>query len=293
MNTLSPKPVLLAAAATLIVLQSHAQAPDVRAPVGNRASADSELQSLQWEPLDYCWRSGRLCREVETRFGLVSINYDTRDGDFDGNVEVRLNGSVVFRQPRSSSDYGLMSLKQVFALGTADVAILGATSGGSGSPPELLHVLVVAAAKEPMVLVKPDFRSVDGTELVATDGSRLFFDLGYQAHLRKTATFDGSDLELHYAAAVPTPLPERHCENLYDVVAKSCTWAKNAGYPPGTVRELARSGNFSTATMHLLNTVRQHPGFQPDEYSRACMTAAETGDAPGYEDFKSNVCTPR
>jgi hypothetical protein len=121
----------------------------------------------------------------------------------------------------------------------------------------------------------PAFRSSDWTQRVATDGQRLYFDLGYELRRRKTALLDGSGLHIYLTDSAPAPVPEATCRFLHSVVG-SATCTLRQGLPNSVLRPL--------------NALGHRPGFEREPFLQACELAGRLGEVPSYDAFEHDVC---
>jgi hypothetical protein len=233
------------------------------------------------EPFDSAlldWHALRNGHEIAaTRFGEIRIAYTGEGGERGGDIEVRFDGKLVAPPiPRRGNTYSVLKVSEVFEFGDRDVVLLYADGGGSGTPSPLLHLIVVRAGGAGPLLTNPEFRSADWTTRVATDGSRIFFDLGYERREAKTAVFDGDRIRIYRAARDPAPLSEDDCRFLYGWVnGPSC---------------LLRQG-LPNAALHRLADLEQRPGFHRELFERMCEEAGQRGVAPPHESFELTVCT--
>ena len=184
----------------------------------------------------------------------------------------------------------LVSLRSVVELGERDVVVATATTGGSGATEGLLLVALRRDGTAD-VATDPRFRSQDSTELVATDGERLYVDLGYDAGRRKTATFAAGGITLAYTESTPQPIPQDRCRRLFEVMTGACLHPEQ--HPRwGAPGELIH-GPFNGATAGFLLGLANHPGFQREEFLRQCAAAPRLERAPTYEAFASAICGPQ
>ena len=173
------------------------------------------------------------------------------------------------------------------------VVVLGANAGGSASPPERLHLVVLDPDGESRIEMDPAFRSTDGTERVASDGTRLWFDLGYDDHSRKIGVFDGESLRIEYRDVGLTPVARDSCEAAHATLFDCIQRGRGKDYSTYSLSEFLRvPGSLSTASRGPLLRLSNHPGFDGEAYMSICSLAASTGVDPGYDTFESLVCIP-
>jgi len=216
-------------------------------------------------------------REIETRFGRVDIAYEGNQIEGAVNlVRISLDGKLVGEPIPRWDDFGIVLVREVFELESGDAVLIGATAGGSGSPPEQLVMLSLSADREPRLFIDPELRSVDGTERIASDDKRIYFDLGYDTEQRKTATFGNGRVEVMHAAARAIPLSEGTCRYLIDAVNSIC--ALDQPLPQMVIRSL--------------NRLDQRPGFERDRVLSLCDSVRRTRTPQDYEPFRAAVCQP-
>jgi len=151
--------------------------------------------ALEWQRIEGAAKS------IETRSGRLSIHSSTErcPGTREPILytEIRMDDNLLERMGcTSNGDYYLVFFKNVFDLQAMTVVILGANAGGSASPPERLHLVVLDPHGQGRIEMDPTFRSIDGTQRVASDGTRLWFDLGYVDGKRKVGVFDGESFRI-------------------------------------------------------------------------------------------------
>jgi hypothetical protein len=257
---------------------------------GNDVDAGILPADLDWQPINGSER------QIATRFGLLTVDRGeqcagTREPA--PQLEIRFEGALVQALPCLDGDYYIASFRNAFALGPVDIVILGATGGGSGSPPQRLHLVIVDPASGPRLETDPDFRSVDWTENVASDGNRLWFDLGYDEGNRKTAVFAAGGLRIDRTPAAPTPLSDEICRSVRGAL-QDCRARANgrdlAGYSISRLIDDYRL--LSTASRNVLRAVSHHPGFSGDEFVLACGLMSEAPAVAAYDQFAEAVCRP-
>lgn len=246
---------------------------------------------LEWRPV-----AGNTTA-LATRFGTLTVAQGERcpgTGEPIFFVEIRLDGERIDALGCTpEGDYYLVFFKNAFVLGATDVVVLGAGAGGSGSPPERLHLIVLDRNRTLRIEQDPTFRSVDGTARVAVDGTRLWFDLGYAGHARRTAAFDGATLSVVHRSIAPAPVAARRCESGYRALSDCMQRGRSRGLAGYSFAQfLYASSTLSTASRGSLRALGHHPGFSGDAFMEACRVAAERGELPDYASFAAGVCTP-
>ena len=226
-------------------------------------------ENLEWHGIEGS------ARAIPTRFGRIDVAYegDGLEGSVN-TVRITLDGDLVVAPISRGADFGFVSIKEVFQLEDDDVVLIGATAGGSGSPPQQLVLLSLARDHAPHFLLDPELRSVDGTERVASDGERIYFDLGYDRERRKTASFEEDRIQVRYAAGRASPISERTCRELADAIDESCV----SGQP------------LSQAVVRWLDRLDHRPGFEGRRVRSACESMNRTGEPQAYALFRTEAC---
>jgi hypothetical protein len=170
---------------------------------------DSEDASAAIFPATLDWqRIEGSAKAIETRSGRLTIGPSTEKCRGSAEpifyTEIRVEDDLLEKLGCTpNGDYYLVFFKNAFELREVHTVILGADAGGSGSPPQRLHLVVLTLSGEAHIEMDPEFRSIDGTERVASDGMRLWFDLGNVGQKRKLAIFDGETLRIEYRDMAP------------------------------------------------------------------------------------------
>jgi hypothetical protein len=231
---------------------------------------------LEWQAIDGYDRS------VETRFGTLAREDgsqcpQTREPIL--GIELRLAGNLIASLGCTpDGDYYIVFFRNRFEHGDTDLVLFGATAGGSGSPPQRLHLIVLAPGAEPRILMDPEFRSVDGTERVASNGRELWFDLGFRDGALKRGHFDGATLEIDYVPIERMPVPRASCDFAYATLNECQQRGRGKDYSDLTLSELlGLAGSYSTAAGGTLRSLSHHPGFNGRAYVRMCQTLISTG----------------
>jgi len=231
---------------------------------------------------------------VETRFGTLALEQGRRcSAEPIFGVELLLAGeSIASLGCTPDGDYYIVRFKDRFQHGDTDLVLLGADAGGSGSPPERLHLIVLAPGAEPRILMDPEFRSLDGTQRVASDGGELWLDLGFREGALKRGHFDGATFVIDYVPIERMPVPRASCEDAYSTLGDCQQRGRGNDYSELTLNELlGLVGSFSTASRRGLQSLSHYPGFNGRAYVRMCQALISTGSMPAYESFESAVCS--
>jgi hypothetical protein len=250
------------------------------AGVGSMTGIAQDLGLGEQIPPGLAWRDfgPDYTKNVQTRFGALEVIRLGPDDERASFVEFRLDGELIAAPIPRRDDFFLVSFESVFPFRDRDVVLAEATSGGSGSPPPQLLLIQVNRNGTAELVIDPEFRSSDWTQRVATDGERMFFDLGYHEARRKSAVFADGRLEVFLDVATPTPLPESRCQWLHHVTGQSaCTLRQ--GLPNSVLR--------------TLRALEHRPGFTREPFIEACELAGQRGEAPPYEAFRLDVCEVR
>jgi hypothetical protein len=250
------------------------------AGVGSMTAMAQDLGLGEQIPPGLAWRDfgSEYTKSIETRFGVLTVVRLGPDDERATFVEFRLDGELIGAPIPRRDDFFLVSFESVFPFRDQDVVLAEGTGGGSGSPPPQLLLIQVNRNGTAELVIEPEFRSSDWTQRVATDGERMFFDLGYHEAQRKSAVFADSLLEVFLDSASPTPLPEARCQWLHHVTGQSaCTLRQ--GLPNSVLR--------------TLRALEHRPGFTREPFIEACELAGQRGEAPPYEAFRLDVCEVR
>jgi hypothetical protein len=225
------------------------------------------------------WRSRirsseNICRTATTRFGEISVSQS--GGAETGRpliTEVNLNGES--HTPKFTGDSSIVCINNVVPLGDRDIVIFVATAGGSGSPPATLNLLSVGPAGIGEMVSDLEFHSGDGTQRIAVTDDRIYFDLGFETELRKSATFGPDGLNITRFETNATSLPQADCWHLFSIVGSaSCL----------------RNSSFSLADERWLSSLDEHPAFDKENFLQICAAARAAGSPPLSEVFSEQVC---
>lgn len=258
-------------------------APDAAVPIGSVFPP-----GLEWNSITTSGES------VETRFGTLALEQGRRcSAEPIFGVELTLAGnSIASLGCTPDGDYYIVRFKDRFQHGDTDLVLLGADAGGSGSPPQRLHLIVLAPGTEPKILMDPDFRSSDDTQMIASDGRELWLDLGFRAGSVKRAHFDGSTFTIDYVPVLPMPVPLARCEHVYATLGDCQQRRRNRDYSGLTLSELlAVPGSVSNASRGNLQRLMQFPGFDGDAYMQFCARLVAPGEMPEFNEFQAAVCS--
>ncbi len=260
-------------------------APDAAVPFDSAFPA-----GLEWQAIDGYERS------VETRFGTLALERgsqcpQTREPILD--IQLVLAGNLITSLGCTlDGDYYIVFFKNRFEHGDTDLVLFGASAGGSGSPPERLHLIVLAPGAEPRILMDPEFRSLDGTERVASDGRQLWLDLGFREGALKRAHFDGATFAIDYVPIERMPVARASCESVYRTLTDCLQRGRGRNYSGLTLSELlGLVGSFSTASHRSLQSLSHHPGFDGNGYVQICESAISMGAMPEFDLFEATVCS--
>jgi hypothetical protein len=252
---------------------------------------ESALPSaLEWQPIVGGEQS------LETRFGTLVLQRgsqcpQTREPILD--TELILAGNRIATVGCTpDGDYYIVSFKNRFEHGETDLVLFGATAGGSGTPPQRLHLIVLAPGEEPVILMDPEFRSLDGTQRVASDGRELWLDLGFREGALKRGHFDGSTFAIDYVPIQRMPVRSASCDDAYRTLIDCLQRGRGRNYSGLTLSELlGLIGAFSTASHRSLQSLSHYPGFDGAGYVQMCASAISMGAMPKFDLFEATVCS--
>jgi hypothetical protein len=247
-------------------------------PAFAQLPGDFDVPQSIW-PAGLEWRSSlrssdNICRAVTTRFGEISVSQS--GGAETGRpliTEIGLNGEP--HTPRFTGDSSIVCIVNVVPLEDRDIVIFVATEGGSGSPPATINLLPVGPAGIGEMVSDPEFHSGDSTQRIAVTDDRIYFDLGFERDLHKSATFGPDGLNITRFETNATSLPQVDCWHLFSIVGSSTC---------------LRNSSFSLATERWLSSLDHHPAFEKETFLQICAAAKAAGSPPLSEVFSEQVC---
>lgn len=215
--------------------------------------------------------------QVTTRAGLLKVTRSTPQSTPDS---ITLNGKTVFK---AQDEY--VSIQRLFKLPSYDAVLISTNCGGSGCTYDGFSFLLVDG-KRVVTVSHKDFVAISGEVKTRQQGDKVLLELGFEEKKRKVAVLNGKKVTVQTVAAPKQALREDFCQWLHKDALDACVYARHEDTQCANPQ-----ATFGGAVMRGVNAAGDHPGFDANQFSKACVAACKTGKADRYVSFGRLVCS--
>ncbi len=221
--------------------------------------------------------------ELHTRFGQVLVKQSQDDSSSPSEL-LYVSDIVVLVTDEA------LHLYNVMPLGESDVVLFGSNCRGSGCPNDDLSLLLLRKDVPPTVITSPNFHSLDETVVAKVQGDTIIINLGFEKRQKKIAVFDGHRLTIKLTNPHRLEsLSHANCLWIYESARDQC-WSITAPYDEGCNELMELFQNATGAVGRGISSLSNNPGFNPNEFRLACITACKTRKPPSFQKFQRSVC---
>jgi len=199
--------------------------------------------------------------EAPTRFGIVNIVQGCESDNLCFKAYAQFGGKTV--EVGASSDQIYVTVPAIFQVHDGDLVILDIPAGGRRVPDQLVSILIRDSTSLDVISNEEFYSAEDEPIRVEIANDRLTFDLGYEQKKHKIAVYDHGAFLLTRETATQTSLPKSDCAFVLAAVHQCLSYDKCTSE--------AIADRISMATLGMINSLANRPGFQSDAFDRECQ----------------------